>query len=197
MLVPVNPLPEVVVLLANRPRMIPFPLLTQIVRDKLPNAPPRQEGADPVARALGEALLRCYQSHLVELRMCAPPDVLDLSERPRASPLARWQAQRDWTHVTNLRSQVAFALDEPRRLLESVNSLFCENSPESAFASLFFAEYHDPTGGIRYVNCGHLCALLLRRDGTLERLAATSTVLGLFREWECAVGECRLESGIR
>ena len=93
----------------------------------------------------------------------------------------------------NLRSQVAFALDEPGRLLQSVNLLFCENSPESAFASLFFADYHDATGGLRYVNCGHLSALLLRRDGTLDRLAATSTVLGLFRQWECSVGECRLE----
>ncbi len=93
----------------------------------------------------------------------------------------------------NLRSQVAFALDEPRRLLQSVNLLFCDNSPEGSFASLFFADYHDPTGGLRYVNCGHLCALLLRRDGTLDRLEATSTVLGLFRQWECTVGECRLE----
>jgi serine phosphatase RsbU (regulator of sigma subunit)/catechol 2,3-dioxygenase-like lactoylglutathione lyase family enzyme len=92
----------------------------------------------------------------------------------------------------NLRSQVAFALDEPQRLLQSVNQLFCENSPEGAFASLFFADYHDPTGGLRYVNCGHLCALVLRRDGTLERLEPTSTVLGLFREWECSVGECQL-----
>jgi serine phosphatase RsbU (regulator of sigma subunit) len=93
----------------------------------------------------------------------------------------------------NLRSQVAFALDEPRRLLQSVNSLFCENSPESAFASLFFADYHDPSGGLRYVNCGHLCGLVLRRDGTLDRLEATSTVLGLFPDWQCSVGECRLE----
>jgi serine phosphatase RsbU (regulator of sigma subunit)/catechol 2,3-dioxygenase-like lactoylglutathione lyase family enzyme len=94
----------------------------------------------------------------------------------------------------SLRSQVAFALDQPQRLLELVNHLFCENSPEGSFASLFFAEYDDPTGGLRYVNCGHLCGLLLRRDGTLERLEATSTVLGLFREWECSVGECRLEA---
>ena len=93
----------------------------------------------------------------------------------------------------NLRSQVAFALDEPRRLLQSVNLLFCENSPEGAFASLFFADYHDRTGALRYVNCGHLCALLLRRDGTLDRLEPTSSVLGLFRQWECSVGECRLE----
>jgi serine phosphatase RsbU (regulator of sigma subunit)/catechol 2,3-dioxygenase-like lactoylglutathione lyase family enzyme len=92
----------------------------------------------------------------------------------------------------NLRSQVAFTVDEPGRLLQSVNHLFCENSPEGAFASLFFADYHDATGALRYVNCGHLCALVLRRDGTLDRLEATSTVLGLFQEWECSVGESRL-----
>jgi serine phosphatase RsbU (regulator of sigma subunit) len=93
----------------------------------------------------------------------------------------------------NLRSQVAFALDEPGQLLQSVNRLFCDNSPEGAFASLFFADYDDATGALRYVNCGHLCALVLRRDGTLDRLEATSTVLGLFREWECTVGESRLD----
>ena len=92
----------------------------------------------------------------------------------------------------NLRSQVAFAVDTGR-LLQSVNHLFCENSPDGAFASLFFADYHDATGALRYVNCGHLCALVLRRDGTLDRLAATSTVLGLFRQWECSVGESRLD----
>ncbi len=93
----------------------------------------------------------------------------------------------------NLRSQVAFALDEPRLLLQHVNALFCENSPESSFASLFFADYHDVSGTVRYVNCGHLCALVLRRDGTLDQLESTSTVLGLFPDWECGVGECRLE----
>jgi serine phosphatase RsbU (regulator of sigma subunit)/catechol 2,3-dioxygenase-like lactoylglutathione lyase family enzyme len=95
----------------------------------------------------------------------------------------------------NVRSQVALALGEPQRLLQSVNALFCENSPESAFASLFFADYHDATGRLRYVNCGHLCGLHLKGDGDIERLGPTSTVLGLFREWDCSVGECRMEPG--
>ena len=59
-----------------------------------------------MARALAEAMLQCYQSQLVELRVCQPPEALDLSERPTGSPLARWQSQRDWEYVTNLRSQV-------------------------------------------------------------------------------------------
>ena len=48
---------------------------------------------------------------------------------------------------------------------------------------------------MRYVNCGHLSALLLRQDGTLERLDSTCTVLGLFKEWDCSIGECPLFSG--
>jgi serine phosphatase RsbU (regulator of sigma subunit)/catechol 2,3-dioxygenase-like lactoylglutathione lyase family enzyme len=95
----------------------------------------------------------------------------------------------------NLRSQCAIALNEPQRVLRAVNQLFCENTPDGGFATLFFAEYEEKTGRLRYVNCGHLCALLLRNDDTLERLDPTCTVLGIFKEWDCAMGESRLGSG--
>src|SRR6266436_4966356 len=95
----------------------------------------------------------------------------------------------------NLRGQCAIAFDQPQRLLRSVNRLFCENTPEGAFATLFFAEYDDNAGYLRYANCGHLSALLLRSDATLERLDSTATVLGVFREWDCSIGECRLLPG--
>ena len=95
----------------------------------------------------------------------------------------------------NLRSQCAIALDQPRRFLQSVNRLFFDNSTETAYATLFFAEYDDVQRRLRYVNCGHLCALLLRRDGALNRLESTGTVLGLFSEWDCSVNESQLLPG--
>ena len=95
----------------------------------------------------------------------------------------------------NLRSQCAIAVDQPRRLLQSVNRLFYENTTDSAYATLFFAEYDDRENQLRYVNCGHLSALLLRSDDTLERLDSTCTVLGLFDEWDCSMGESRLFPG--
>jgi phosphoserine phosphatase RsbU/P len=95
----------------------------------------------------------------------------------------------------NLRSQCAIALDQAQQFLQSVNQRFYENTSDIAYATLFFAEYDDPTQQLKYVNCGHLSALLLRRDGTLERLESTSTVLGLFAEWDCTVGERRLFPG--
>ncbi|HEV2667459.1 MAG TPA: SpoIIE family protein phosphatase [Blastocatellia bacterium] len=95
----------------------------------------------------------------------------------------------------NLRSQCAIAIDQPRRLLRSVNQLFYENTTDSSYATLFFAEYDDGAKRLRYANCGHLSALLLRSDGALERLNSTSTVLGLFNEWDCSMGESRLFAG--
>ena len=95
----------------------------------------------------------------------------------------------------NLRSQCAIALDQPQRLLRSVNQLFYENTTESAYATLFFAEYDDGARRLRYANCGHLCALLLRSDDEVERLESTSTVLGLFKEWDCSISERSLLAG--
>lgn len=95
----------------------------------------------------------------------------------------------------NLRSQCATARQEPERFLRSVNQLFRENTIESAYATLFFAEYDDREQRLRYANCGHLCGLVLREDGEVDRLESTSTVLGLFGDWDCSIGERRLGAG--
>ena len=95
----------------------------------------------------------------------------------------------------NLRSQCAMASELPDRFLRSVNQLFYDNTTESAYATLFFAEYDDTERRLRYANCGHLPPLLIRRDGTVERLKATSTVVGIFRQWNCSVTERQLSSG--
>jgi serine phosphatase RsbU (regulator of sigma subunit)/catechol 2,3-dioxygenase-like lactoylglutathione lyase family enzyme len=95
----------------------------------------------------------------------------------------------------NLRSQFALAREQPQRLLQSVNRLFFENTVDSAYATVFFAEYDDTTRRLRYTNCGHLSALLLRRNGRAEWLHSTGTVLGLFQDWESPTVECQLCPG--
>jgi serine phosphatase RsbU (regulator of sigma subunit) len=95
----------------------------------------------------------------------------------------------------NLRSQCAIALDQPQRLLRSVNQLFYENTADIAYATLFFADYDDQTRRLRYANCGHLSGLLLRSDDRLERLDSNCTVLGLFETWDCQISECHISSG--
>jgi serine phosphatase RsbU (regulator of sigma subunit) len=95
----------------------------------------------------------------------------------------------------DVRSQCAITLDEPHRLLSAVNQLLCANTADAAFATLFFAEYDDSTGSIRYANCGHLPALLLRADDSLDRFTATATILGAFKDWDCALAQSQLSPG--
>lgn len=91
-----------------------------------------------------------------------------------------------------LRSQCATAWEQPERFLRSVNQLLYENTAEGDYATLFFAEYDDETRKLRYSNCGHPPAFLLRGDDRLERLGATCTVVGLFENWDCAMEEREL-----
>ncbi|WP_433985095.1 PP2C family protein-serine/threonine phosphatase [Tunturiibacter empetritectus] len=95
----------------------------------------------------------------------------------------------------NLRSQFSLARDEPHSFLQSVNRLFFQNTIDSAYATVFFADYEDSTRLLRYANCGHLCAIVLRHNGDVERLHSTATVLGLFEEWHSPIVECPLAPG--
>lgn len=95
----------------------------------------------------------------------------------------------------SLRSQSALAFDQPEVLFRSVNRLFYDNTGESAYASLLFADYDEATQRLRYVNCGHLSGLLVRGNGKVDRLESNSMLLGLFSEWNCSTGEQRLSSG--
>jgi serine phosphatase RsbU (regulator of sigma subunit) len=95
----------------------------------------------------------------------------------------------------HLRSQCLMAVDQPGKLLTSVNRLFYENTPSSSYATLLFAEYDNKTQRLRYINCGHLSGLLLRSDDSVNRLESTCTVLGLFADWVCSVAECRIGAG--
>lgn len=115
--------------------------------------------------------------------------IADISGKGMAAALLMANLQ------ANLRSQCAVAADELERMLCSVNQLFYENTHESSYATLFFAQYDNHTRHLRYVNCGHLAPLLLRRNGAVKRLDSTATVVGLFCDWDCSVAELDLEPG--
>jgi serine phosphatase RsbU (regulator of sigma subunit) len=95
----------------------------------------------------------------------------------------------------NLRSQYATALQDLPGLLRSVNQLFFENTDDHSYATHFFGDYDDSTRRLRYVNCGHLPPMLLRKNGGVERLLPTATVLGLFEKWECTLAEVGITPG--
>jgi serine phosphatase RsbU (regulator of sigma subunit) len=92
----------------------------------------------------------------------------------------------------SLRSHASIASKDLAQVLTSVNRHFYKHTETHSYATLFFGCYDDATQKLRYVNCGHNPPLLLRKGG-VERLTATATVIGLFRDWECSVAEAHLE----
>jgi phosphoserine phosphatase RsbU/P len=87
------------------------------------------------------------------------------------------------------------APQDPLRVMRQVNRSLWQNTPPGDFATLFFGIFTDPVRRLTYINCGHHPALCMRRDGSVERLAATATVLGAFEEWECTLGRTQLAPG--
>ena len=81
------------------------------------------------------------------------------------------------------------------RLLTSVNLHFCKHTAQARYATFFFGRYCDATRTLHYINCGHNPPLLLRKGGGVEKLGATTTVLGLFPDWKCSVAEVQLKTG--
>jgi phosphoserine phosphatase RsbU/P len=99
------------------------------------------------------------------------------------------------TLQANLRSQSGLAREDLRGMLCRLNKSMCESIADHRYATLFFGCYEDAARRLRYANCGHNPPILLRTDGSVERLAATATILGAFEAWDCQVAETILAPG--
>ncbi len=85
--------------------------------------------------------------------------------------------------VANLQATIRSLQDlarDPSRLMARVNHLFFQSTRPEHFATLFFGVYEAGPHSMRYVNCGHPSPIVLRADGRVDSLDATSTVLGAF-----------------
>jgi sigma-B regulation protein RsbU (phosphoserine phosphatase) len=77
--------------------------------------------------------------------------------------------------------------------LRQVNRILWKSTAAEHYATLFVGLYDDSTRRLTYVNCGHNPPLLLRAGGSVDRLEATATVVGLFEAWECEAREIQLD----
>jgi sigma-B regulation protein RsbU (phosphoserine phosphatase) len=69
---------------------------------------------------------------------------------------------------------------EPAELITRLNVQVCRHAPGTRFITLFYAVYDPRSGEMTYVSAGHMPPLLLRRDGTCERLSDGGISLGMF-----------------
>ena len=76
-----------------------------------------------------------------------------------------------------LRGQALDAGRDLTRVMSNVNRLIFESSPPNRYATFFYGERRGDA--IAYVNAGHNAPMLMRRDGTIERLDRGGPVIGL------------------
>jgi sigma-B regulation protein RsbU (phosphoserine phosphatase) len=81
------------------------------------------------------------------------------------------------------------------RALQEVNRILWKSTAAQHYATLFFGLYDDGARSLTYVNCGHNPPMLLRADGSVERLQPSATVIGLFENWECEPRQIHLAPG--
>jgi sigma-B regulation protein RsbU (phosphoserine phosphatase) len=94
-----------------------------------------------------------------------------------------------------LRSGIPGAVDDLHGLLGLANHRFHESTQSHHYATLFLGDYDDSIRRLRYVNCGHPAGILLRANGSVDRLASTATALGLFEELDSEIGETEISRG--
>ncbi|HUY80379.1 MAG TPA: PP2C family protein-serine/threonine phosphatase [Acidobacteriaceae bacterium] len=83
----------------------------------------------------------------------------------------------------------------PSALCSQLNAVLSDNIAPGRYVSLFYALLDGSARTIRYESAGHCLPLLVRADGSIQILEASSGVLGLFSHWTYNDQDLLLASG--
>jgi sigma-B regulation protein RsbU (phosphoserine phosphatase) len=102
--------------------------------------------------------------------------------------------------MSNLQASVrAFAGSQsrPGNVAASVNRALCSNPALRTFATFFYAVVDCASRTIAFTNAGHNPPILVRADGSVERLSTGGIVLGVFEDAAYDQREIALRTGDR
>jgi phosphoserine phosphatase RsbU/P len=102
--------------------------------------------------------------------------------------------------MSNLQAAVrAFATGatEPHELCQQVNRILCGHIAEGRFISFCYCVIDTELGVLTYSNAGHYPPIVVRGDGTVERLTAGGPVLGVFPDPTYDQGQVAVGAGDR
>jgi sigma-B regulation protein RsbU (phosphoserine phosphatase) len=97
----------------------------------------------------------------------------------------------------SLRGQATFGAVSLAELMARVNRLVCDSSSPNRYATFFYGEYTPGTSAFDYVNAGHNAPMLLRADGSVERLDQGGPVVGMIDGAIYEAGRTELRPGDR
>ena len=102
--------------------------------------------------------------------------------------------------MSNLQAAVrAFAQEgtAPGSVCTSVNRLLCRNMASGRFVTFCYVRIDTAARRLTYANAGHNPPLLIRGNGSIDALAPTGTVLGVFAESSYEQGDFAVAAGDR
>ena len=102
--------------------------------------------------------------------------------------------------MSNLQAAVrAFATGatQPSELCQQVNRILCGHIAEGRFISFFYCLIDNDEATLTFANAGHFPPILVRADGSVERLATGGAVLGVFPEGTYEQGRVAIQTGDR
>jgi sigma-B regulation protein RsbU (phosphoserine phosphatase) len=102
--------------------------------------------------------------------------------------------------MSNLQAAVrAFATEaaQPAELCQQVNRILCGNIAEGRFISFFYCTFDNDIGALTFSNAGHYPPILIRADGSVERLVPGGPVLGVFPDATYEQGRVAVGAGDR
>lgn len=118
------------------PHSVPFDRLMAVARSKLSSVTIRDQAmVQAEVQALGSAILTGYTVRLLELKTHEPEFVTAVSDKPRASDLAREQAKRGG-RVTNQRHEIVNLDEFSRRTLQLLDGTRDRNALLDAMSRL-------------------------------------------------------------
>jgi len=102
--------------------------------------------------------------------------------------------------MSNLQAAVrAFATEaaQPAELCQQVNRILCGNIAEGRFISFFYCTFDNDIGALTFANAGHYPPILIRADGSVERLEPGGPVLGVMADASYEQGRALIGAGDR
>ncbi|HEV2290157.1 MAG TPA: SpoIIE family protein phosphatase [Candidatus Acidoferrales bacterium] len=85
----------------------------------------------------------------------------------------------------------------PANLAERLNRIIAKNTASDRFITFFYAIFDAQSRRLLYSNGGHNAPIVLRRDGSIDRLSSGGQALGIFEEERYEQEEVALAEGDR
>ncbi|HEX4276346.1 MAG TPA: SpoIIE family protein phosphatase, partial [Bryobacteraceae bacterium] len=100
--------------------------------------------------------------------------------------------------MMGLQARVQVLIEEPKRLADvmtRLNRITSANCPSNRFISLFFGILDGDTGELTFCNAGHNPPVIVRADGSYQRLKGGGPVLGILPTCEYEEHHAKLAEG--